>query len=57
MVNGSRRQRIALGSGTTISDVNLLLKQFGEMQKMMKQMGNMPGMRRRMNKKNKKKRK
>ncbi len=57
MVNGSRRQRIALGSGTTISDVNLLLKQFGEMQKMMKQMGAMPGMRRRQNKKNKKKRK
>jgi signal recognition particle subunit SRP54 len=57
LVNGSRRARIALGSGTSISDVNLLLKQFGEMQKMMKQMGNMPGMRRRMNKKNKKKRK
>ncbi len=57
LVNGSRRQRIAIGSGTTIPDVNLLLKQFDEMQKMMKQMGNMPGMRRKMNKKNKKKRK
>jgi signal recognition particle subunit SRP54 len=57
LVNGSRRARIATGSGTAISDVNLLLKQFDEMQKMMKQMGNMPGMRRKMNKKNKKKRK
>jgi signal recognition particle subunit SRP54 len=57
LVNGSRRQRIAVGSGTTISDVNLLLKQFDEMQKMMKQMSGMPGMKRRMNKKNKKKRK
>ncbi|MDP1792911.1 MAG: signal recognition particle protein [Acidimicrobiales bacterium] len=55
LVNGSRRARIAVGSGTSISDVNLLLKQFDEMQKMMKQMGAMPGMRRRMNKKNKKK--
>jgi signal recognition particle subunit SRP54 len=57
LVNGSRRQRIAVGSGTSISDVNMLLKQFDEMKKMMKQMGNMPGMRRRANKKNKKKRK
>ncbi|MEY2470590.1 MAG: signal recognition particle subunit, partial [Actinomycetota bacterium] len=59
LVNGSRRARIATGSGTTISDVNLLLKQFDEMQKMMKQMGGMPGMRRRnkKNKNNKKKRK
>ncbi len=54
LVKGSRRPRIATGSGTTISDVNLLLKQFEEMQKMMKQMGGMPGMRRR-NKNNKKK--
>ena len=46
------RRRVAAPS---ISDVNLLLKQFEEMQKMMKQMGGMPGMRRRMNKKNKKK--
>jgi len=59
LVNGSRRARIATGSGTSISDVNLLLKQFDEMQKMMKQMGGMPGMRRRnkKNKNNKKKRK
>ena len=55
LVNGSRRQRIALGSGTSISDVNLLLKQFDEMQKMMKQMG---GLGRRMQKRvNKKKKK
>ena len=57
LVNGSRRARIATGSGTSIQDVNLLLKQFDEMQKMMKQMSGMPGMKRRMNKKNKKKRK
>jgi signal recognition particle subunit SRP54 len=54
LVNGSRRQRIAVGSGTTISDVNLLLKQFEEMQKMMKQMSGIPGIGRRMNKKKKK---
>ncbi len=36
IINGSRRQRIARGSGTTIQDVNRLLKQFEEMQKMMK---------------------
>jgi signal recognition particle subunit SRP54 len=54
LVNGSRRQRIAVGSGTTIGDVNLLLKQFEEMQKMMKQMSGLPGMKRRMNKKKKK---
>ncbi len=44
IINGSRRQRIATGAGTTVSAVNQLLKQFGEMQKMMKQMagGGMP---------------
>jgi signal recognition particle subunit SRP54 len=36
IINGSRRKRIALGSGTTIQDVNKLLKQFDEMNKMMK---------------------
>lgn len=36
IINGSRRKRIALGSGTTVQDVNRLLKQFEEMQKMMK---------------------
>jgi signal recognition particle subunit SRP54 len=39
IINGSRRQRIALGSGTQIADVNKLVKQFSEMQKMMKRMG------------------
>ncbi len=39
LVNGSRRTRIATGSGTTVGDVNRLVKQFGEMQKMMKRMG------------------
>lgn len=36
ILNGSRRKRIASGSGTTIQDVNRLLKQFDDMQKMMK---------------------
>jgi signal recognition particle subunit SRP54 len=36
ILNGSRRKRIARGSGNTIQDVNRLLKQFKEMQKMMK---------------------
>jgi signal recognition particle subunit SRP54 len=39
LIKGSRRRRIAAGSGTTVSDVNQLLKQFAEMQKLMKQMG------------------
>ncbi|MDO8364898.1 MAG: signal recognition particle protein [Actinomycetota bacterium] len=41
VINGSRRTRIALGSGTTVGDVNRLVKQFAEMQKMMKRMGGM----------------
>jgi signal recognition particle subunit SRP54 len=41
LINGSRRRRIAAGSGTTVSDVNQLVKQFAEMRKMMKQMGSM----------------
>jgi len=41
LINGSRRKRIAAGSGTKVSDVNSLLKQFAEMQKVMKQMGAM----------------
>jgi signal recognition particle subunit SRP54 len=36
VLNGSRRRRISLGSGTTVQEVNRLLKQFEEMQKMMK---------------------
>jgi signal recognition particle subunit SRP54 len=41
IINGSRRMRIATGSGTQVGDVNRLVKQFGEMQKMMKKMGGM----------------
>lgn len=41
IINGSRRKRIALGSGTRVQDVNKLLKQFGEMKKMMKKMRKM----------------
>ncbi|HZK23938.1 MAG TPA: signal recognition particle protein [Oscillospiraceae bacterium] len=37
IINSSRRKRIAAGSGTTVQDVNSLLKQFNTMQKMMKQ--------------------
>jgi signal recognition particle subunit SRP54 len=49
IVDGSRRQRIARGSGTTVVQVNQLLKQFKEMQKMMRGMAsgampNLPGM-------------
>jgi signal recognition particle subunit SRP54 len=39
LINGGRRLRIAKGSGTTTADVNRLVKQFSEMQKMMKKMG------------------
>ena len=41
IINGSRRKRIAMGSGTRVQDVNKLLKQFGEMRKMMKKMKKM----------------
>ncbi|MFZ9938304.1 MAG: signal recognition particle protein [Luteolibacter sp.] len=54
IIKGRRRQRIAAGSGTTMMEVNQLIKQFGEMRKLMKsphkmknmmrQMGGMPGM-------------
>jgi len=46
VLNGSRRRRIAHGSGTTIQAVNQLVKQFGQMQKVMKQMssGKMPNL-------------
>jgi len=56
IISGSRRQRIARGSGTSVQEVNKLLKQFDEMRKMMRMMSNkdqaaklmrnMPGMRR-----------
>jgi signal recognition particle subunit SRP54 len=39
VLNASRRRRIASGSGTTVQDVNTLVKQFRDMQKLMKQMG------------------
>lgn len=39
LIDGSRRARIARGSGTNVGAVNQLLKQFGEMRKMMRQMG------------------
>jgi signal recognition particle subunit SRP54 len=39
IINGSRRSRIAKGSGTEVADINRLVKQFTEMQKMMKKMG------------------
>jgi signal recognition particle subunit SRP54 len=57
LINGSRRLRIANGSGSTTSEVNLLLKQFKEMQRMMKQMTGVPGMGRRINKVQSKKKK
>jgi signal recognition particle subunit SRP54 len=41
VLDGRRRTRISKGSGTTLADVNQLIKQFGEMQKMMKDMGKM----------------
>ena len=39
LIKGSRRRRIAQGSGTTVQQVNGLVKQFGQMQKVMKQLG------------------
>jgi signal recognition particle subunit SRP54 len=39
LIKGSRRLRIARGSGTTVQQVNQLVKQFGQMQKVMKQIG------------------
>ena len=43
IINGSRRKRIAEGSGTSVQEVNNLLKQFNEMKKMMKVMNKMGG--------------
>ena len=43
IIDGSRRKRIARGSGTAVEDVNRLLKQFGEMQRMLKMVGQMTG--------------
>jgi len=44
LIKGSRKKRIAAGSGTQVQDVNQLLKQFMQMQKMMKQMGGKGGL-------------
>ena len=44
MLNGSRKRRITEGSGTTIQDLNRLLKQHKQMQKMMKKLGNKSAM-------------
>lgn len=43
VINGSRKNRIAKGSGTSVQQVNQLLKQFGDMRKMMKTMNKMGG--------------
>ncbi|MDD2429063.1 MAG: signal recognition particle protein [Eubacteriales bacterium] len=49
VLNASRRKRIAAGAGVTVQDVNQLMRQFEQMQKMMKQMsGNKRGLARRM---------
>jgi signal recognition particle subunit SRP54 len=45
ILNGPRRRRIAAGSGTSLTDVNRLVKQFGEMQKLMKQLSGSGGRR------------
>ena len=44
IINGSRRKRIAHGSGTTVQDVNNLLRQYAQMRKMFKTMGGGGGM-------------
>src|SRR5687768_10964691 len=43
VINGSRRQRIARGSGTSVQDVNRLLKQYAQLRKMMRQFKGMEG--------------
>jgi signal recognition particle subunit SRP54 len=51
LLNGSRRRRIANGSGNTIQEVNRIIKQFNDMQKMMKKFssGKMKNMMKQMN--------
>ena len=44
LINGSRRKRIAKGSGTSVEEVNRLLKQFVQMKTMLKQSGGMAGL-------------
>lgn len=41
IINGSRRRRIAAGSGTTVQEVNILLRQFDQTREMMKRFGKM----------------
>ena len=43
VINGSRRQRIARGSGTSVQDVNRLLKQYAQLRKMMRQLKGLEG--------------
>jgi signal recognition particle subunit SRP54 len=44
LISGSRRKRISKGSGTSVEEINRLLKQFVQMKKMLKQMGGMAGL-------------
>jgi signal recognition particle subunit SRP54 len=44
IIDGSRRKRIAIGSGTTVQDVNKLLKNYTDMRKIMKKMMSKDGM-------------
>jgi len=44
LINGSRRKRIAKGSGTSVEEINRLLKQFVQMKKMLKSIGGMAGL-------------
>ena len=44
IINGSRKKRIARGSGTTVEEINRLLKQFVQMQKILKSLGGLAGM-------------
>jgi signal recognition particle subunit SRP54 len=48
VINGSRRRRIAAGSGTRVEDVNRLLKQFAQTRKLMKNLGGGKGALRRL---------
>jgi len=44
IINGSRKKRIAKGSGTSVEEINRLLKQFVQMQKIMKSLGGLAGL-------------
>jgi signal recognition particle subunit SRP54 len=39
LLNGSRKKRIARGSGTSVEEINRLLRQYGQMRKLMKRLG------------------